>query len=134
MDTLTPDGYDHEQQTRGGIQPVCMEMNYSTPERNREASNTTVPVDLYPQHTCHLDVTKWVEQSASDRGKGAPTANSRGRQDYPSPQVGGFMMSAGTASPKGTKKLRSERDVSLPRERARSKTRATKPHSDMPSI
>jgi hypothetical protein len=51
MDTLTPGGYYHEQQTPGGIQPVCMETNDSTPEQNMEGSNTTAPMDAFPQDT-----------------------------------------------------------------------------------
>ena len=59
MDTQTPDGYDHEQ-THGGIQPVCMEMNESTPEQNTEVINTTAPVDASPQDTYHVDVRRRV--------------------------------------------------------------------------
>jgi len=56
-----------------------------------------------------------------------------GRQDDP-PQEGGSLMSEGSSSPKRIKKLRTERDESLPRERTRNKTRATKVHSDAHSI
>jgi hypothetical protein len=82
-DEDTPDGCDHEKQTRGGIQPVCMEMNYSTPEQNTEASNTTALVDVSPQDTYHVDVVKRVEQSVSDCGKWEPTANSGGGKMIP---------------------------------------------------
>jgi hypothetical protein len=75
---LTTDRYDHEQQTRGGIQPACMETNDSTPKQNTEAINTTAPVDASPQDTYYVDVAKRVEQSVSDRVKGAPTAYSGG--------------------------------------------------------
>ena len=61
MDTLTPDGYDQEQQTFGGIQPVCMEMNDKTPEQNTEAINATAPACASPQDTYHVDLEKRVE-------------------------------------------------------------------------
>jgi hypothetical protein len=83
MDTLTTEGYDHEQQTRGGIQPVCMERNDSTPKQNTETINTTAPMDASPQDTYYVDVAKRVEQSASDRVKRAPTAYSGGGKMTP---------------------------------------------------
>jgi hypothetical protein len=111
-----------------------MEMNDSTPEQSKEASKTTATVNAFPKDATLRDVGKRKEQLVRDRAKGTATAHSGGRQDDPPPHVGGSTMSADTTSPKHTKKLRTKRDVSLPRERARSKTRATKPWSDEPSI
>ena len=78
MDTLTPDRYNHEQQTCGGIQTVGMEMDVSTTEQNTEAINKTDPADASPQDTYHVNVARRVEQPVNDRGKGAPTAYSGG--------------------------------------------------------
>ena len=134
METQTQDRYDHKQQTCGGTQPTSKKTNDNTLEQNTEARNTMAPADASQQDTYHVDIARRMEQPVNDRGKGDPTAYSGGRQDDLSPQVGGSMMSEGTTSPKRTKKLRTERDVSLTRERTRSKTRATKPHSDEFSI
>jgi len=60
MDTLTSGRYDHEQQTCGDIQPVCIKMNDKTLEQNTEAINTTAPADASPQDTYHVDVRRRV--------------------------------------------------------------------------
>ena len=133
-DTIIPDGDDHEQ-TRGDIQPVRVEMNDSTHEQeNMGAINTTAPVDASSHDISNVDVGNRMDQSVYERGNGTLIVYSEGRQDDPSTKVGGSVMSAGTTSPKRTKKLFTERDVSLPQGRTRSKTGASKPHSDAPSF
>jgi hypothetical protein len=134
-DTQTPDRGDHGKQTHCGGQPDRVRTNDRTFDQETSgALNTTALVDSPSQDTFHVDMEDPVDQSVRDHGKGAPLVYSRDKQDYRFPPAGESVMSAGTISPKRIKKLRTERDVSTPRERTRSKTRATKPYSDAPSI
>jgi hypothetical protein len=78
MNTTNTDGYGQEQRTCGGIQPVCMEMNKSTPEQNKEASKTMATRNAFPKDATLGDVGKRMEQSVRDRAKGIATADSGG--------------------------------------------------------
>src|SRR5215469_813085 len=86
--------------------------------------------DAFSQDTFNVDMGDPVDQSVRDKGKDAALAYIRDKQDDPSPPAGGSVMTVDATSPKRIKKLRT--GVSIPRERTRSKSRATKPHNDAP--
>jgi len=110
-----------------------MTMDDTIMEKNTEAINESHAGGLL-QDGYHEEVMRRVEQTIHDRGKGDVTVYSGARQDDLPSQVDGPMRSEENTSPKCTKKLRTERDIVITRDRTCSKTRANKTHSDAPSI
>jgi hypothetical protein len=71
MDTQTPDGEDHEQQTPCGGQPDRVKTNDRTSEQEAPvALNTMALTDAPSQDTFHVDMGDPVDQSVRDHGKG----------------------------------------------------------------
>jgi hypothetical protein len=117
MDTTNMDGYG--QKTGGETQTICMETNTSTSEQNEEANTTLGTANASPQDASVGEAGKRMEQMIRDREKGIATDYSGGEQDDPAPLTGGATMATDTTSPKRTKKLRTEHNVSPPLERER---------------
>jgi hypothetical protein len=125
MDTTNMDA---DGQRTGGDMKICMETNTSTSEQNEVANKTVGTTNAPPQDASVGVAGRRLEQTIRYREKGIATDYSGGGQEDSASLTGETTMAIDTTSPK-----RTEPNVS-PRERTRSKTRASKPCGNEPLI